>query len=211
MRVKRKLFILGAGGHGKVALDVAQSLALFSEIYFLDDNYARGSVCVGVRILGPLNVWANLIGNDSQFFIALGAGERRRNLFGELSAGGAQFCSLVSPGAIVSGAASIGSGSIVMPGAIVNSCAVIGSNTIINSGAIVEHDCIVGDHSHVAPGSVLTGGVRIGQEVLFGAGAIASPGIQVTDRITIAAGAVVVSDLREAGVYAGVPARRLNQ
>ena len=33
-----KLIIIGAGGHGKVVYDVAESMNEFDEIYFLDDD-----------------------------------------------------------------------------------------------------------------------------------------------------------------------------
>ncbi|MEG0086410.1 MAG: acetyltransferase, partial [Niameybacter sp.] len=36
--LSRSLLILGAGGHGKVVLDVAESMKCYENIYFLDDG-----------------------------------------------------------------------------------------------------------------------------------------------------------------------------
>lgn len=203
MNFKESLYILGAGGHGKVVCDVARSLNVFSEIYFLDDNYEMYPAHAGVRVLGGFDTWQQYAGDGSLFFVALGDCSIRRTFFDALSRGGARLCNLVSPLATISESVSMGSGVLVMPGAIVNADVRLKSNIIVNSGAIIEHDCIIGSHSHLAPGSILTGGVVIGQGVLIGAGALACPNIRITDHVTLAAGAVAISDLCEPGVYVG--------
>jgi acetyltransferase-like isoleucine patch superfamily enzyme len=67
----------------------------------------------------------------------------------------------------------------------------------------------VGDFTHVAPRAVLGGGVQLGRRVMLGAGAVVLPGVRVADDVVIGAGAVVQRDLLSAGVYVGVPSRRL--
>jgi PglD N-terminal domain len=42
----RKLIIWGAGGHGRVVLDVARATGLFCEIAFVDDACAAPGGCV---------------------------------------------------------------------------------------------------------------------------------------------------------------------
>lgn len=51
--------------------------------------------------------------------------------------------------------------------------------------------------------------VVLGDRVWVGTRATILPGVTVSDDVVIAAGAVVASDCKEAGVYAGVPARLL--
>jgi acetyltransferase-like isoleucine patch superfamily enzyme len=79
---------------------------------------------------------------------------------------------------------------------------------IVNHGAVVDHDVRVGDFSHIAPRAGLGGGVTVGKRVLIGTGACILPGLAICDDAVIGAGAVVHQDVVEAGVYAGVPARR---
>jgi len=74
---------------------------------------------------------------------------------------------------------------------------------------VVDHDVRVGDFTHVAPLAALGGGARIGRHVLVGAGARVLPGMSVADGVTLGAGAVVHESIAAAGVYAGVPARRV--
>ena len=38
MEKKRKLLIIGAGGHGKAIVDIALQLGTYQKIAFLDDN-----------------------------------------------------------------------------------------------------------------------------------------------------------------------------
>jgi sugar O-acyltransferase (sialic acid O-acetyltransferase NeuD family) len=207
MSRKRVLYILGAGGHGKVVLEVARSMSSFAGFYFLDDLYFKRQFHLGVKVIGPFNSWLTYAGDDSVFFIAVGNNSIRRAIYDEFLEADANLCSLVSPDSCVSDSAIIGNGTLVMPGAIVNSDARIGVNAIINTGAIVEHDCVVGDHSHLAPRATLTGGAILGSNVIVGAGTVVCPGLRIGDFVQLGAGALVVEDVNNAGLYVGSPAR----
>jgi len=61
----------------------------------------------------------------------------------------------------------------------------------------------------VAPRVALGGAVRVGERVLVGSGAAVLPGVRIADDVVVGAGAVVRDNLDAAGVYAGVPARRV--
>jgi hypothetical protein len=72
--------------------------------------------------------------------------------------------------------------------------------TILTSG----HDVISGKptaESYARP-------VTIGRDCWIGANVTICPGVTLADRVTVGAGAVVTKDL-DAGVYGGVPAKRL--
>ena len=49
----RKLVISGAGGHGKVVLEIARATGLFSEIVFVDDSYVGSPFVRPVKDLRP--------------------------------------------------------------------------------------------------------------------------------------------------------------
>ena len=85
----------------------------------------------------------------------------------------------------------------------------LGVGVIVNHGAVVDHDCEVGSFSHIAPRAALSGAVRVGSRVLLGTGACVLPGLSICDDVVVGAGAVVHEHLTQAGVYAGVPARRI--
>jgi UDP-N-acetylbacillosamine N-acetyltransferase len=103
-----------------------------------------------------------------------------------------------------------GPGGMVMAGAVVNVGATLGAGVIINSGAVVEHDCCVGAFAHISPGARLTGGCEVGEGAWIGAGATVAPHLVIAPEAVIGAGSTVIRDIPEPGVYAGVPARRIN-
>jgi UDP-perosamine 4-acetyltransferase len=93
-----------------------------------------------------------------------------------------------------------------MPRAVINCHTSVGDNVLVNTGAVVEHDCRIDSHVHIAPGVTLGGGVSVasGCHVELGASVIQSVRLGV-DSI-VAAGAVVVEDVADGVMVAGVPA-----
>jgi UDP-3-O-[3-hydroxymyristoyl] glucosamine N-acyltransferase len=79
----------------------------------------------------------------------------------------------------------------VSPRAIVSSSAWIGSNVQIHPGATVDDDCEIGDDTRIMPGAHLLPGCVIGREVTIGAGAVLYEDTIVGDRSIIHAGAVI--------------------
>lgn len=196
----KKLIIIGAGGHGRVAYDIAKRNG-YKEIYFLDDGDVTDS-----RVVGKSCDIEKYI-KDSHFFVAIGNGNIRRQITERLLDCSAEIVSLIAPSAVISDTVKIGKGSILMEGVVVNTTTIIGEGAIINTCASVDHDCIVGDFSHVSVGAHLCGTVNIGKGVWIGAGAMVINNISVCDDCIIGAGAVVVKDITAAGTYKGVPAK----
>ena len=101
----------------------------------------------------------------------------------------------------------VGEGSVVCPGAIVNRLALLGRHVLVNIGATISHDCRVGDFVTISPGASVAGHVVIGEGSFVGIGATISDRIQIGHGCLIGAGAVVVRDVADGQVVAGVPAR----
>jgi acetyltransferase-like isoleucine patch superfamily enzyme len=57
---------------------------------------------------------------------------------------------------------------------------------------------------------VINGDCVIGEGVLIGSGAVVLQGKRICDGATVGAGSVVTRHITEAGVYVGVPARRVD-
>jgi acetyltransferase EpsM len=200
------LLIWGAGGHGKVVLDVARSTELFEHILFLDDDVTRSGVSFyDCQVIGGPVELNRFIG--SAFVIAVGPNRTRARCFDRACANGLQPAALIHRTAIVSPSATVGAGTVVMPGAIINAGAVIGENCIINTGAIVEHDCQVADHVHISPRVALGGGVTVGPYAHVGIGAVVLPGAIIGEEATVGAGAVVLKGAPAHSTVVGVPAK----
>ena len=121
----------------------------------------------------------------------------------------------IEPGAIIREMVEIGDNCVIMMGAVLNIGAVIGARTMIDMNVVVGGRAIVGKDSHIGAGTVLAGVVEppnadpviIGDNVLIGANAVVLEGIKVGSGAVVAAGSVVVKDVEENTVVAGVPAK----
>ena len=206
MKQASTLVILGAGGHGKVVADAALARGGWGRVVATDRDPARchGELLPGVMLL-PLD--AALALPEAEFHVAIGSGESRQRETAGL--GRRALATILHPHATVSTHARLEAGCFVAAQAVVAPSAVLERGVIVNHGAVVDHDVQVGAFTHVAPRAALGGGVRVGRGVLVGAGANVLPGLRVCDGATLGAGAVVRAAIGEAGVYAGVPARRV--
>lgn len=197
----KKLIIIGAGGHGKVAADIAVKSG-YGEILFLDDDEAV-KMCGRYPVIGK----SSRIGEtEGDVFVAVGDPAARKALQERIGEG--RLTILIHPDAVIAEDVSIGKGTIVMAGAVVNPGSRIGRGCIINTCASVDHDCRLGEYVHVAVGAHVAGHVEIGAGTWIGAGATVSNDIRICGGCIIGAGAAVVRDIEEAGTYVGVPARR---
>jgi 2,3,4,5-tetrahydropyridine-2-carboxylate N-succinyltransferase/tetrahydrodipicolinate N-acetyltransferase len=121
----------------------------------------------------------------------------------------------IEPGAIIRDLAEIGEKAVVMMGAVINIGAVVGEGSMIDMNAILGGRAIVGKNCHIGAGCVLAGVVEpassrpvvIEDDVLVGANAVVLEGIRVGRGAVVAAGAVVIEDVPENAVVAGIPAR----
>lgn len=202
-----KLLIIGASGHGKVAVDIALRLG-YTWIKFLDDNVAIDN-CMGYEVIHDLDDLQDSLEYD--YFVAIGNAEIRERFLGKLIQAGLCVVTLVHPDAVIGKEVSIGRGTVIMAGAVINPCTRIGDGCIVNTGATIDHDCVIGDFVHVSVGSHLAGTVSIGKSTWIGIGAVVSNNITICESCMIGAGAVVVKDIQEAGTYVGVPVKRMKE
>ena len=201
--MSKRLIILGASGHGKVAADIAMHRG-YDEILFLDDN-PEVKECLGWPVVGSISE-ADAYQGD--FFVAIGNPKLRETLQNRLEGEGKPIVSLIHPAAVIGCDAVIGDGTVIMAGAVINPCAVIGRGCIINTCASVDHDCVIGDYVHVSVGAHVSGTVTIGARTWIGVGAAVKNNLTIAADCMIGAGAAVVRDIKETGTYIGIPARK---
>ncbi len=208
----RRLVIIGASGHGRVAADVARRRG-YREIVFLDDNRELRN-CGKYPVIGTAADFRRLVDEmriPSEFFVAIGNAGIREALQKKLEYAGGTPVTLVHPDAVIGDEVRIGAGSVMMAGAVINPGTVIGGGCIINTSSSVDHDCMLGDYVHIAVGAHVAGNVVIGNAAWIGAGATISNNLRICDRCVIGAGAVVVSDIRKRGKYVGIPAKIMSR
>lgn len=204
---KKRLVILGAGGHGKVVADIADEMEEFEEILFLDDESTEEYV-LDFPIVGKCKDYEKW-GNDTAFFVAIGNSEARERWTNILYRSGRTTPCLIHPKAVIGQESIIGYGTAIMAGAVVNPGCIIGNGVILNTCSSIDHDNRIGDYCHVSVGAHLAGNVKVGKHTMIGAGATVINNVEIADNCMIGAGAVVVKDIDEKGTYAGVPARKI--
>lgn len=125
----------------------------------------------------------------------------------------------IEPGAIIRDQVSIGNNAVIMMNATINIGAVIGEGTMIDMNAVVGGRGTIGKNCHIGAGAVIAGVVEppsakpvvIEDNVLVGANAVILEGVQVGQGSVVAAGAVVIEDVPQNVVVAGVPARVIKE
>lgn len=121
----------------------------------------------------------------------------------------------IEPGAIIRDQVEIGDRAVIMMGAVINIGAVIGEGTMIDMNVVLGGRATVGKNCHIGAGCVLAGVIEppsaepvvIEDDVVIGANAVVLEGIRVKKGAVVAAGAIVIEDVPENAVVAGIPAR----
>ena len=203
--MNERLIIIGAGGQGKVAADIALKLEQYKEILFLDDD-ASITECDGLPVIGTIKDFL-LYKQNSDFFVGVGNSKIRKLITEQLENAGVAIATLIHPSSVIGRQVEIGTGTLVMAGTVINPCAIIGKSCIITTCASVDHDCVIEDYVLVGVGAHVCGTVHIGQHTWIGAGATVIQGLNICSECMIGAGAVVIKDIENSGTYVGVPVR----
>lgn len=205
MAVKSKVVIFGAGGHGKVVLDILLEAGHCVLGFIDDDKSKKGQEVRGYEVLGD---WSYLK-KASGVKIALGIGNNkiRGDIFYKAKDAGADLITAIHPKAVVSKDSATGKGVVIMPGAVVNSGAALEDGVVINTGATVDHDCRLGRFCQLWPGAHLAGTVSIGEFSYVGTGAAIVQNITIGKNTMIGAGAVIISDQPDNVTVVGNPGK----
>ncbi|MCB2106477.1 MAG: acetyltransferase [Rhodobacteraceae bacterium] len=212
----KPVIIVGAGGHGRVLLDILKRRKR-KVLGFVDAKAKlHGTKIDGVKVLGGDKIILKRKPATIELVNGIGNAPRKSNtglglrqkVFATYYAMGYRFATVTSPDAMVSASARLEPGAQIVTGAIVHPGAIVGANAIVNTGAIVDHDCRIGAHSHIAPGAVLSGAVDIGEGCHVGAGTVIVQGLRIGAGALIGAGAVVTKPVAARTRVLGVPARR---
>ena len=201
--------IIGAGGHGKVVLDILLAEGKYRPVGFVDNNPSLlDSYVCGLPVLGPINALPRLKRQRIRHaIIAIGDNRQRLAQRPLVDAEGFTVVSAVHPAAYVSPRATLGRGVVVAPGARIIVEANIRDLAIVNTAAVIEHECDVGEGAHVCPGAILAGRVRLGRGAFVGIGAQVIQCRTVGDFAVVGAGAAVIHDVPADTTVVGVPAR----
>lgn len=205
--MKKKLLIIGAGGHGKVVADIAMKLEKWQSTAFLDNDETIQS-CMGLDVIGNTDD-AIKFKEEADFFVAIGNNATREKVQEDLLEKDLSIVTLMHPQAVLGSDVEVGLGTVVMAGVVINSSTTIGRGCIINTSSSLDHDNQIEDYVHISPGTRVAGTVSVGKRSWLGIGSVVSNNVTISKNCTIGAGSLVLEDITVPGTYVGVPVRRV--
>jgi UDP-perosamine 4-acetyltransferase len=208
-----RIVIIGAGGHGKVVLDILRAAGEVEPLGFLDaDPALAGTQVCGLTVLGPANLLPGLRRQKVKgAIVAIGDNRARDQYAALVREHGLELVNAIHPRAYVSPTAMLGRNVAVAAHATVCVDARVEDSAIINTAAVVDHENVIGRGSHIGPGALLAGRVRVGPLAFVGMGAMVLQCRTIGEGATVGAGAVVRQDVPPGATVVGVPARVIRE
>jgi sugar O-acyltransferase (sialic acid O-acetyltransferase NeuD family) len=205
-----RVAIIGAGGHGRVVLDILNKLPSDRVVGFVDANKdLAGRRIDGMPVLGDMSSM-EAIRDDFQIagaIVAIGYNGVRRSFADELDHIGIQLVNAIHPSADLAGNVGLGRNVVAAAGALVCAHCQIGDSAILNTGCIVDHETMIGTAAHICPGARLAGRVTVEAGAFVGIGATVVQSVRIGYEAIVGAGAVVIDDVDPMATVVGVPAR----
>ena len=203
------IYMLGAGGHSKVLLDILISKGKEVLGCFENKNDNIGANILGIPILGSESHLLKLDPTSISLVNGIGDIATRKLAQKTLEKRGWLFESVVHSKACISKFSRFSEGCQFLAGSVINAESHLNEACIINTSAVIEHDTVIGSWSHIAPGAIICGGVNIGKNCLIGAGSVIREGLMIGDNTIVGAGSVVVKSFNGNGVLVGSPAKEI--
>lgn len=208
--MKKPLILVGGGGHCKSVLEAAES-AGYSILGVLDMPEEVGKEILSTKVIGTDDDIPAYV-DKAEFVITVGFIKNpaiRIKLYNKIKEADGILATVVASTAYVSKYAEIGEGTVVLHQAFVNAGAKVGKNVILNTATNIEHDAVIGDHCHISTGTMVNGEAQIGDATFIGSQSIVNQCLKICGRVVVASGSVVHKDIKEPGIYAGNPIKRI--
>lgn len=206
-----KSVIIGAGTYGEVYLTYLQEAGI-NIIGFLDDDpNIQEKTVRGIPVLGATSILEDLKNTHcvEAVYCPLGNNSLRVSFLTKARKLGYWTPNYIHNSTIISPNVSIASeGVYILPGTTIMPYVTIQRDVMISSGANIIH------HSFLSRGTFISNGVNLGANVCakeyayVGMGATVMTGVHVLGKdCLIGAGAVVIRDVEDRAVVAGIPAK----
>ena len=208
--MRKPLILVGGGGHCKSVLEAAES-AGYSILGVLDMPEEVGKEILSTKVIGTDDDIPAYV-DKAEFVITVGFIKNpavRIKLYNKIKEAGGKLATVIASTAYVSKYAEIGEGTVVHHQAFVNAGAKVGKNVILNTATNIEHDVVIGDHCHISTGTMVNGEAQIGDATFIGSQSVVNQCVKIFGGVVIASGSVVHKDIKESGIYAGNPIKRI--
>jgi sugar O-acyltransferase (sialic acid O-acetyltransferase NeuD family) len=207
-----KSIIIGAGTYGEVYLSYLQEAGV-NIVGFLDDDpkYTNQSV-KGVPVLGPISKLETLRTTHGieAVYCPLGNNKLRVKFLTKAKELGYKTPNYIHPSVIISPNVSIGEGVYILLGTTIMPHTVIKDYVMISMGVHLAHHCVLEEGVFLSTGCNFGASIHAHRYAYCGISSTIMTGIhELGEDCLIGAGAVVIRDVPERAVMAGVPAKVL--
>lgn len=209
----KKLAIIGSGDLGQLIAHHALADGQYELAGFFDDYKSKGEIVGLGPVIGVVDEVQKAFLNGAFDCLMVGVGynhpDFRKKCF-DAYFGKVPFATLVHSSCYVDASARVAEGAFLLPGCVLDRGVIVEENALLNTGCNVAHDTVIGKHSFLGPGVVLAGFITIGEGCFIGVGTTVIDNVSIVPHVQTGGGAVVVRDLNEAGLYIGIPARKVS-
>lgn len=212
---RRELLVIGVGGLAKEAAQLARIIdphgERWQDISYVADQSSASAVALPFGRVKYCDAQVRERHQPADVVIAIGHPAKRAALAAFLTNNSIlAFPNLIHPSVELDHHyVRIGRGNMVTKGVVATIDIAIGDFNLVNWNATIGHDTTIGSYNVINPGANIGGNVVIVDECLIGAGSQIVERRSICSGVTIGAGAVVTSDIATAGIYLGIPARKV--
>lgn len=208
--MKKKIFIIGAGGLGRELAALIRALPeQFETAGFYDDIVPSGTTIMGLQVLGSIRQLAST-SEAAQAVVAIGDPQIKQKIVSMLPEL-VQFPVIIHPSVVLGDASTIrfGQGTVLTAGVKLTVDIELGSHVLVNLNSTIGHNTRIDDFCSIMPGVNLAGGITLGKRVLIGSGVNIINRAEIGDDAIIGSGAVVRTNIASGTTAVGVPARTI--
>lgn len=207
----KRIVIIGAGGFGREVAwlieDINKKKKEFEILGFLDDSIEKKDEIInGYRVLGGLE---EIELKDVYFTCAIGNSKIKSNVVKKAIERKLKPINLIHPSVKTGKYNKFGEGLIICAGTIITVNTNIEDYVTINLNCTIGHDTKIGMFTTMYPGVNLSGECVIEKGVELGTNSTIIQGKKIGKNTIVGAGSVVVRDLIENCIFAGVPAKKI--
>lgn len=175
---KEKLLLVGCGGLGRVASEVATQEY---ECAFVDDGYTPGTVICGVPVVGYISDLPELYKEYQLLVVTIGNNVLRQKIYQDAAQIGYTFPNLIHSSAYISPYAKMGWGCVLLNNTLIQNGSAVGNGVLLNPGVEIHHDSFVDDFALIYTNSVVRTLARVGKRVRIGSNVTISNEVIVPD------------------------------
>lgn len=210
----KRLAIIGSGDLGQLIAHHAKNDAGFEIVGFFDDFATPGSETKYGRILGKLSQIEESYQQKAFDFLSIAVGYKHLEFREQCLArfdGSIPLAKIIHSSCVIDSTAVIEAGCFLLPGCVIDTEVKIGKNSVLNTACCIAHDSKIGENCFLSPRVAVAGFVEIGPKCFLGINTTVIDNIKIVAGSQTGAGAVVIKNIDEAGLYLGIPAKKVSR